>query len=64
MVYTFPQGVISHVHNIIADPYRQCLWFFTGDFDDAAAIWKVTNGFKKVERVVYGDQNGVGVWLL
>lgn len=60
VVYTFPQGAINHVHNIVADPYRQCLWVFTGDFDDAAAIWKVTNGFKKVERVVYGDQKWRG----
>lgn len=60
VVYTFPQGAINHVHNIVADPYRQCLWVFTGDFDDAAAIWKVTNGFKKVEHVVYGDQKWRG----
>lgn len=56
VVYTFPQGSINHVHNIIADPYRQCLWIFTGDFDEASAVWKVTEGFQKVERVVCGDQ--------
>lgn len=55
-VYTFPQGTINHVHNIIADPYRQCLWIFTGDFDEASAIWKVTDNFKKVERLVCNDQ--------
>lgn len=60
VVYTFPKGVINHVHNVIADSYRQCLWIFTGDFDDAAAIWKVTDGFKKVERVAYGDQKWRG----
>jgi len=56
VVYTFPQGAINHVHNVVADPYRQCLWIFTGDFDEAAAIWKVTDGFKQVERVVCNDQ--------
>ena len=56
VVYTFPQGAINHVHNVVADPYRQCLWVFTGDFDEAAAIWKVTEGFKKVERVACNDQ--------
>lgn len=55
-VYTFPQGAINHVHNIVADPYRKCLWIFTGDFDESAAIWKVTDGFKKVERVACNDQ--------
>lgn len=59
-VFTFPEGAINHIHNLIADPYRQCVWVFTGDFDDAAAIWKATNGFKKVERVAFGDQKWRG----
>lgn len=56
VVYTFPQGTINHVHNIVADSYRQCLWIFTGDFDEASAIWKVTDNFKQVERVVCNNQ--------
>lgn len=60
IVYTFPQGTINHVHNVVADPYRQCLWILTGDFENAAAIWKITDGFKKVEKVVSGDQKWRG----
>ena len=56
IVYTFEKGAINHVHNIIADPYRNCLWVFTGDFGEASAIWKVTDNFKKVERVLCNDQ--------
>jgi hypothetical protein len=56
VVYTFPNGTINHVHNIVADQYRKCLWVFTGDFDEASAIWKVTDNFKKVERVACNDQ--------
>lgn len=56
IIYTFPQGAINHVHNIVADPYRKCLWVFTGDFEEAAAIWKVTDDFKNVERVRCNDQ--------
>ena len=56
VVYTFPQGTINHVHAIVNDPYRDCLWIFTGDFDEASAIWKVTDNFKKVERVCCNDQ--------
>ncbi|UBD82231.1 MULTISPECIES: hypothetical protein [Parabacteroides] len=56
IVYTFEQGVINHIHNIVADPYRQCLWAFTGDSDEASAIWKITDNFKKVERVVGNSQ--------
>lgn len=55
-VYTFPQGTINHVHNIIADPFRNCLWIFTGDFGKASAIWKATDNFKKVEFVVGNNQ--------
>ena len=56
IAYTFPEGTINHVHNVVADPYRQCFWIFTGDFDESAAIWKVTNGFQNVERVACNDQ--------
>lgn len=56
VVYTFPEGTINHVHNIVADPYRNCLWIFTGDFDEASAIWKVTDNFKIVKRVACNDQ--------
>lgn len=66
VVYSFPQGTINHVHNIVADPYRQCLWIFTGDFDEASAIWKVTDNFKRVERVVCNSQKyrGCVVYVL
>ena len=56
VVYTFPKGTINHVHAVVSDPYRQCLWIFTGDFDEASAVWKVTDGFEKVDRVEYNDQ--------
>ena len=55
-VYTFELGSVEHIHNVIPDPYRKCLWIFSGDFGDNAAIWKVTENFAKVERVFYGDQ--------
>lgn len=56
VVYTFPQGTINHIHTIVNDPYRDCLWIFSGDFDEASAIWKVTDNFKKVERVCCNNQ--------
>ena len=59
-VYTYPKGTINHVHNIVADHYRNCLWVFTGDFDEASAIWKVANGFQRVERFVSGEQKWRG----
>lgn len=56
IVYTFGQGTINHVHNIVADSYRQCLWAFTGDFGRAAAIWKIEDNFRKVECLLCDDQ--------
>lgn len=60
VVYTFPKGAINHVHSIISDPYHNCLWVLTGDFEESAAIWKVEDGFKKVERFVFGNQKWRG----
>lgn len=56
VVYTFSQDTINHIHNVVADSYRQCLWIFSGDFDEASAIWRITENFQKVERVVCNDQ--------
>ena len=55
-VHTFELGSVEHIHNVIPDPYRKCLWIFSGDFGDNAAIWKVTENFGNVERVFYADQ--------
>lgn len=56
VVYTFPKGVINHIHNVVPDKYRNCTWIFTGDFDEAAAIWKSDDGFKTVKRIFSGNQ--------
>lgn len=56
IVYTFPDGAINHIHNIITDSYRNCLWVFTGDFDEASAIWKVKDNFKRIECFASNDQ--------
>lgn len=60
VVYTFPRGIINHIHNIISDPFRNCLWVLTGDFEESSAIWKIEDGFKKVERFVAGEQKWRG----
>ena len=55
-VYTFQPDSVEHIHNIIPDPYRNCLWIFSGDFGDNAAIWRVKDNFRRVERVFCGSQ--------
>lgn len=55
-VYRFNEGEVDHIHNIVPDPYRKCLWIFSGDFGNAAAIWKVSDNFKQVEKIAYNNQ--------
>lgn len=56
-VYTFKKGAINHIHNLIPDVENKCVWILTGDFDEAATIWRATDNFKKVEPVVSGSQS-------
>ncbi len=56
IVFTFPKGTIEHVHSIVPDAYRECLWVLTGDFDNAAGIWMVKNNFNEIEPVLIGKQ--------
>ncbi|MDD4729001.1 MAG: hypothetical protein PHN55_09670 [Dysgonamonadaceae bacterium] len=56
VIFTFSGGEINHIHNIIPDTYNQCVWILTGDSDDSAAIWRATDNFKKVERILSNNQ--------
>lgn len=57
VVYTFEKGLVNHIHNVVFDEGRDCIWVFSGDFDDAAAIWRTSDSFKTVECVLKGDQD-------
>lgn len=57
VVYSFPAGIINHIHNIVADRDNRCMWILTGDFGDAAAIWRATDNFRKVELIASGSQS-------
>jgi len=54
--FEFPAGEINHIHNLVPDPARGCVWILTGDFDEGAAIWMARNNFSTVEAVVRGTQ--------
>ena len=55
--YTFPEGEIEHIHNIIPDKSRNLLWILTGDFDNASGIWIAEDNFNNVYPVMRGKQN-------
>jgi hypothetical protein len=55
-VYEFPEGTMNHIHNLVVDKYRNCLWLLAGDTDEAASIYQIKDNFKSIVRVVYGQQ--------
>ncbi len=61
VAYTFPKGAIRHVHNIIHDPWADCLWVLTGDYGDECRILRAACDFSRVEVVLQGKQQARAV---
>jgi len=57
IVYTFGVGKINHIHALVPDEFRNCVWILTGDFGHGAGIWKATDNFKKVVKIVSEQQH-------
>lgn len=62
--YTFPKGAIRHVHNIVNDPWENCLWVLTGDYGDECRILRASYNFGRVETVLQGNQQARAVALV
>lgn len=56
VAYTFPQGAIRHVHNLVHDPWGNCVWILTGDYGDECRILHATCDFSRVDVVLQGQQ--------
>ncbi len=56
IVYTFEEGLIRHIHNIIYDEFRNNIYILTGDNDEESAIWKSDLKFKDVKVFLGGNQ--------
>ena len=61
IAYTFPKGAIRHVHNIVHDPWANCLWVLTGDYGDECRILRATCDFTRVEPILQGQQQARAV---
>jgi hypothetical protein len=61
VAYTFPKGAIRHIHNIVHDPWQQCLWLFTGDCGDECRILRASCDFGTVDVVRQGKQQARAV---
>jgi len=64
VAYTFPKGAIRHVHNIVHDPWGNCLWILTGDYGDECRILLAACDFARVEPVLQGNQQARAVALI
>jgi hypothetical protein len=62
--HTFPKGAIRHVHNIVYDPWENCLWILTGDYGDECRILRATCDLSKIEPVLQGNQQARAVALV
>lgn len=54
--HTFRRGAIEHVHALVEDLHRDCMWILTGDYGDAAAIWQADRDGCEVHPVLQGSQ--------
>lgn len=61
IAYKFPKGAIRHVHNIVHDPWGNCLWILTGDYSDECRILRASCDFSRVEIVMQGNQQARAV---
>jgi hypothetical protein len=61
VAYTFPKRAIRHVHNIVHDPWANCLWILTGDYGDECRILRANYDFTHVETVLQGNQQARAV---
>lgn len=64
VAYIFPRGAIRHVHNIVHDPWEDCLWILTGDYGDECRILRASCDFSRVETVLQGNQQARAVALV
>lgn len=64
IVHTFAAGEIRHVHNIVHDPWGDCLWTLTGDEGAECRVLRSDLRFGKLETVLSGNQQARAVALL
>ncbi len=61
VAHTFKAGTIRHVHNIVNDPWRNCLWILTGDEGSECKILRAAHDLSSVETVLEGNQQARAV---
>lgn len=55
-IYSFNEGTIRHIHNIVPDYKRKRVYILTGDENKEPGIWIAENNFKSVRPLLVGKQ--------
>jgi len=61
VAYTFVKGSIRHVHNIVHDPWQDCLWILTGDYGNECRMLRASCDLSRVDVVLQGNQQARAV---
>jgi hypothetical protein len=64
VAYTFPKDAVRHVHNIVHDPWQDCLWILTGDHGDECRVLRASCDFRQVDVVLRGNQQARAVAIV
>jgi hypothetical protein len=64
VAYTFAKGTIRHVHNIVFDPWGDCLWILTGDDGQECRILHASRDLRTIDTVLSGNQQARAVALI
>ncbi len=55
-VFSFKEGQINHIHNIVPDYINQRMLILTGDTNSASGIWSAKDNFSTVVPLLIGKQ--------
>jgi hypothetical protein len=58
---TIPEGEIEHIHSV--KQIQDDIWILTGDFEEAAGIWKSSNYLSTIRPIFRGRQQFRGAWI-
>lgn len=61
VAYTFAKRAVRHIHNIVHDPWGNCLWVLTGDYGDECRVLRASCDFSQVDVVLQGNQQARAV---
>ena len=57
IAYSFPPHTIKHIHGLVPDYKRNCVYILTGDSAHESGIWKAQENFSIVEPLLIGSQS-------